>query len=72
VTKARTLKLLQDVDKANAGVRFCVAAFSALRLIEQVDKDGTPTTFVDPNTFSHLEVLKRGFFGRLKWLLLGK
>ncbi len=68
MTKAAQFKLVKDVEQLGAVSRYLVAAFQTLGLIEKRD-DGA---FVDPDTFSMLPVLKRGFFGRLQWLLLGK
>lgn len=74
MTKARTAKLLRDVEQLEAVSRYLVAALSHLKLVQTVKtpEGEQPQSFVDPTMFSRLDVLKRGFFGRLQWLLSGK
>ncbi len=73
VTKAAQFKLVKDVEQLGAVSRYLVACFTTLGLIQKTGEDGANLrTFVDPDTFSMLPVLKRGFFGRLQWLFFGR
>jgi len=72
VTKNATLKMMKAVEELQGGMRFIFAAFGAMGLIDRGEEDGNPTSFVDPAWNERLGVLKRGFVGRLRWLLLGK